>query len=138
MRSSYPRRPMRWNVAIGAIARCKATSIGCARKRRSVCALHWTCGGKPKPKGVNKPLHHFIVHGLDKPGCSATVSKEAGITKKASCHTLRHTFATYKAEKGVSAFQLQQWLGHANLNTTQIYVHLGKQKARKVMQDTNL
>src|SRR5207248_3427141 len=47
--------------------------------------------------------------------------KEAGITKKASCHTLRHTFATYKAEKGVSPFQLQQWLGHANLNTTQIY-----------------
>src|ERR687888_2799095 len=37
--------------------------------------------------------------------------KEAGITKKASCHTLRHTFATYKAEKGVSAYQLQQWLG---------------------------
>jgi site-specific recombinase XerD len=64
--------------------------------------------------------------------------KEAGITKKASCHTLRHTFATYKAEKGVSAYQLQQWLGHANLNTTQIYVHLGKQNARKIMQDTNL
>jgi site-specific recombinase XerD len=64
--------------------------------------------------------------------------KEAGITKKASCHTLRHTFATYKAEKGVSAFQLQQWLGHANLNTTQIYVHLSKQNAKKVMQDTSL
>src|SRR3954467_3203751 len=61
--------------------------------------------------------------------------KEAGITKKASCHTLRHTFATYKAEKGVLAFQLQQLLGHANLNTTQIYVHLGKQNSRKVMQD---
>jgi integrase/recombinase XerC len=64
--------------------------------------------------------------------------KEAGITKKASCHTFRHTFATYKAEKGVSAYQLQQWLGHANLNTTQIYVHLGKQNARKIMQDTSL
>jgi integrase/recombinase XerC len=64
--------------------------------------------------------------------------KEAGITKKASCHTLRHTFATYKAEKGVSAYQLQQWLGHANLNTTQIYVHLGKQNAKKIMQDTSL
>ena len=64
--------------------------------------------------------------------------KEAGITKKASCHTLRHTFATYKAEKGVSAYQLQQWLGHANLNTTQIYVHLGKQNARKIMQDTSI
>src|SRR5215218_9594111 len=63
--------------------------------------------------------------------------KEAGITKKASCHTLRHTFATYKAEKGVSPFQLQQWLGHANLNITQIYVHLGKQNAKKIMQDTS-
>ena len=64
--------------------------------------------------------------------------KEAGITKKASCHTLRHTFATCKAEKGVPAYQLQQWLGHANLNTTQIYVHLGKQNAKKIMQDTSL
>jgi integrase/recombinase XerC len=65
-------------------------------------------------------------------------TKAAGITKKVSCHTLRHTFATYKAEKGVSPFQLQQWLGHANLNTTQIYVHLGKQNARKLMEQTSL
>src|ERR671926_33241 len=64
--------------------------------------------------------------------------KEAGITKKASCHTLRHTFATYKAEKGVPAYQLQQWLGHANLNTTQIYVHLGRQNAKKIMEQTSL
>jgi integrase/recombinase XerC len=64
--------------------------------------------------------------------------KAAGITKRASCHTLRHTFATYKAEKGVSPFQLQQWLGHANLNTTQIYVHLGKQNAKKIMEQTSL
>jgi len=64
--------------------------------------------------------------------------KEAGITKKASCHTLRHTFATCKAEKGVPAYQLQQWLGHANLNTTQIYINLGKQNARKIMQDTSI
>jgi integrase/recombinase XerC len=65
-------------------------------------------------------------------------TKAAGITKQASCHTLRHTFATYKAEKGVSPFQLQQWLGHANLNTTQIYVHLGKQNAKKIMEQTSL
>jgi site-specific recombinase XerD len=65
-------------------------------------------------------------------------TKKAGITKRASCHTLRHTFATYKAEKGVSPFQLQQWLGHANLNTTQIYVHLGKQNAKKIMDQTSL
>ncbi|MDO8619506.1 MAG: tyrosine-type recombinase/integrase [Candidatus Daviesbacteria bacterium] len=62
----------------------------------------------------------------------------AGITKKASCHSLRHTFATFKAERGVSPFQLQQWLGHTNLNTTQIYVHLGKQNAKKIMENTTL
>jgi integrase/recombinase XerD len=62
---------------------------------------------------------------------------KAGV-RKSGVHTLRHTFATYKAGKGVSPFQLQQWLGHANLNTTQIYVHLGKQNAKKIMQDTSL
>ncbi len=62
----------------------------------------------------------------------------AGITKRASCHSLRHTFATYKAEQGVSPFQLQEWLGHSSLATTQIYVHLGRQNARKVMEATSL
>jgi site-specific recombinase XerD len=64
--------------------------------------------------------------------------KLAGITKRISPHSLRHTFATYKAERGVSPYQLQQWLGHRNLNTTQIYVHLGKQNSRKVMEFTSL
>lgn len=64
--------------------------------------------------------------------------KQAGITKKISPHSLRHTFATYKAEHGVSPYQLQQWLGHQSLNTTQIYVHLGKQNAKKVMENTSL
>jgi site-specific recombinase XerD len=62
----------------------------------------------------------------------------AGITRKASCHSLRHTFATYKAERGVSAFQLQRWLGHASVATTQIYVHLGRQSGRKLMEETSL
>jgi len=37
--------------------------------------LRWTCGGKPKPKAVNKPSPHSIMHGLDKPGVFTTVSK---------------------------------------------------------------
>ena len=55
-------------------------STGCGRKRRSVRALRWICGVKPKPKAGNKPLQHFIVHGLDKPGSFATVSNNAGIS----------------------------------------------------------
>jgi integrase/recombinase XerC len=64
--------------------------------------------------------------------------KQAGISKKVSCHSLRHTFATYKAERGVSPFQLKEWLGHQNLNTTQIYVHMARQNAQKVMEATSL
>ena len=62
----------------------------------------------------------------------------AGITKSVSCHSLRHTFATEKAKRGVSPYQLQSWLGHASLNTTQVYVHLAKQNGHKVMEQTSL
>jgi integrase/recombinase XerD len=62
----------------------------------------------------------------------------AGITKKIGPHSFRHTFGTLKAQKGVSPFQLKEWLGHARLDTTQIYVHMGKQNAKKVMEATSL
>ncbi len=62
----------------------------------------------------------------------------AGIKKSASCHSLRHTFATAKARQGVSAFRLKEWLGHSKLDTTQIYVHLGREGAQKVMEETSL
>jgi integrase/recombinase XerC len=62
----------------------------------------------------------------------------AGITKQAGCHSLRHTFATHKAEHGVSPWRLQEWLGHVHINTTQIYVHIGKQDTRRQMEATSL
>src|SRR5436189_2493347 len=68
---------MRWSGATDAIARCKRVSIGCGHKCRSVPAWPWICGVKPKPKAVNKPSPHSIVHGLDKPGAFTTVSNEA-------------------------------------------------------------
>jgi site-specific recombinase XerD len=68
----------------------------------------------------------------------AKYCKLAGITKRISPHSLRHTFASYKAEAGVSPFQLQQWLGHSSLDTTQIYVHLARKNAKKVMEATSL
>src|SRR4249920_2316512 len=74
MTSCCPPPRMPWSGATGAIARCKRVSTGCGRKRRSVRVWHWICGVKLKPKAVNKPLHYYIVHELDKPGSSATVS----------------------------------------------------------------
>src|SRR5712691_3170080 len=74
MTSYCHRRRMRWSGATGAIARCKNRSTGYAPRCRSVHAWRWICGVKPKPKAVNKPSPHFIVHGLDKPGVFTTVS----------------------------------------------------------------
>jgi site-specific recombinase XerD len=62
----------------------------------------------------------------------------AGIKKKASCHSLRHTFATVKAQQGISAYRLRDWLGHSSLETTQIYIHLSKQNAQREMEQSSL
>jgi site-specific recombinase XerD len=62
----------------------------------------------------------------------------AGIGKRITPHSLRHTFATHKARHGVNAFQLRDFMGHATVATTQLYVHLGLDEARKVMEQTSL
>lgn len=63
--------------------------------------------------------------------------KLAGISKKFSCHSLRHTCATYKAVKGYTPPDLQDLLGHKKPETSLIYVHMARD-ARQLMQQTSL
>ena len=51
-------------------------------------------------------------------------AQAAGITKKATCHILRHSFATHLAAAGVPLHQIQAYLGHAHIETTMVYAHL--------------
>ena len=68
-----------------------------------------------------------------------TIYREAaGITKRATPHSLRHTFASYKAKAGVPLPMLKDMLGHAKLSTTQIYTHVDQVDAHKVMEGTSL
>jgi len=52
---------------------------------------------------------------------------ESGLSKPASVHTLRHSYATHLLEAGVTLLQIQSYLGHASLSSTIIYTHLTKQ-----------
>ena len=57
---------------------------------------------------------------------------KAGIKKSVHPHTLRHSFATHLLESNTNIRNIQELLGHADLNTTQIYTHVSQEELKKV------
>ncbi len=76
-----------------------------------------------------RPLSRVGAWGIIK-----RLAKRAGIAKRVTPHTLRHTFATHLLERGADLRAVQEMLGHADLSTTQIYTHVDREYLRTVHQ----
>lgn len=86
--------------------------------RPKVWLFESTEGVKYTPQAIRKKFHLAF--------------NKTGIDKKATVHTLRHTFATHMLENGEDVRKIQKLLGHKNISTTEIYTHISSQAIKNL------
>ena len=76
----------------------------------------WLIEGKGGKQYGRRSIAHVVARAV----------RKAGINKNVTPHTLRHSFATHLMEAGIALPVIQKLLGHANLKTTMIYLHVAE------------
>lgn len=85
--------------------------------------IDWLFPGEDKDKPLTT---RSVERVMDK------AAQKAGITKPVTVHTLRHSFATHLLESGVDIYYIQRLLGHTNIKSTSIYLHMTNMKLRNI------
>ncbi|PLJ77832.1 site-specific tyrosine recombinase/integron integrase [Infirmifilum sp. SLHALR2] len=80
----------------------------------------------PSSKDPSSHIHYTTVERVLK-----RLARKAGLSRKVTPHLLRHTFATLSLASGLDVREIQELLGHSNLNTTQVYAHVSRERLRK-------
>jgi integrase/recombinase XerD len=109
----------------------------------SLLRAHWRLHRDPTWlfPGTPRQGQRYATAPIDESGLQKAFRKAvsaAGVTKPATIHSLRHSWATHLVENGVSERVVQLWMGHTSPTTTAIYTHLTQpveQRAAKALDD---
>lgn len=102
-----------------------------------ILRLHWKTHRNPRWLFPSPRQYHKAMHETGVQRAFRSALQVSGIPKKATVHTLRHSYATHLLEAGVSLRIIQGYLGHASPKTTAIYTHLTANTNKQVLATIN-